>query len=143
MPGDAVAVLDSTGRLLGRGLYNPRTGIACRLLTRRDELVDAELIHRRLAGALQLRQTAGLAGEGYRLCWSEADGLPGLVVDRYGPVSVVQCQTLGMSRMGGWIAGAGLDVLQVEPAKADNPLLSMPHVVLSPHNASAGPMVTR
>ncbi len=37
----------------------------------------------------------------------------------------------------GWIAGAGLDVLQVEPAKADNPLLSMPHVVLSPHNASA------
>ena len=36
-----------------------------------------------------------------------------------------------------WIAGAGLDVLQVEPAKPDNPLLKMPHVVLSPHNASA------
>lgn len=106
MPGDAVAVLDSTGHLLGSGLYNPRTGIACRLLARRDELVDADLIHRRLAGALQLRQTAGLAGDGYRLCWSEADGLPGLVVDRYGPVSVVQCQTLGMSRLGGWIAGA-------------------------------------
>lgn len=99
-------MLDSTGKLLGRGLYNPRTGIACRLLTRRDELVDADLIHRRLAGALQLRQAAGLIGDGYRLCWSEADGLPGLVVDRYGPVSVVQCQTLGMSRLGGWIAGA-------------------------------------
>ena len=106
MPGDAVAVLDSTGHLLGRGLYNPRTGIACRLLARRDEPVDADLIHRRLAGALQLRQTAGLAGDGYRLCWSEADGLPGLVVDRYGAVSVVQCQTLGMSRLGGWVAGA-------------------------------------
>jgi 23S rRNA (cytosine1962-C5)-methyltransferase len=106
VPGDAVAVLDSTGRLLGRGLYNPRTGIACRLLTRRDELVDADLIHRRLAGAFQFRQAAGLAGDGYRLCWSEADGLPGLVIDRYGPVSVVQCQTLGMSRLGGWIAGA-------------------------------------
>ncbi len=36
-----------------------------------------------------------------------------------------------------WIAGAGLDVLQVEPAKPDNPLLKMPHVILSPHNASA------
>lgn len=36
-----------------------------------------------------------------------------------------------------WIAGAGLDVLQVEPAKLDNPLLKMPHVILSPHNASA------
>jgi D-3-phosphoglycerate dehydrogenase len=36
-----------------------------------------------------------------------------------------------------WIAGAGLDVLQIEPAKPDNPLLKMPHVILSPHNASA------
>src|SRR5262245_32396271 len=36
-----------------------------------------------------------------------------------------------------WIAGAGLDVLQTEPAHPDNPLLKMPHVILSPHNASA------
>jgi D-3-phosphoglycerate dehydrogenase len=36
-----------------------------------------------------------------------------------------------------WIAGAGLDVLEVEPARQDNPLLQMPHVILSPHNASA------
>ena len=36
-----------------------------------------------------------------------------------------------------WIAGAGLDVFEVEPAKADNPILKMPHVILSPHNASA------
>jgi D-3-phosphoglycerate dehydrogenase len=36
-----------------------------------------------------------------------------------------------------WIAGAGLDVLQTEPPKPDNPLLEMPHVILSPHNASA------
>ena len=37
----------------------------------------------------------------------------------------------------GWIAGAGLDVFQVEPVKRDNPLIKMPHVILSPHNASA------
>ena len=36
-----------------------------------------------------------------------------------------------------WIAGAGLDVLEIEPPKPDNPLLKMPHVILSPHNASA------
>ena len=42
----------------------------------------------------------------YRLCWSEADGLPGLVVDRYGPVSVVQCLTLGMARSADWVREA-------------------------------------
>ena len=36
-----------------------------------------------------------------------------------------------------WIAGAGLDVLEIEPPKPDNPILKMPHVILSPHNASA------
>jgi D-3-phosphoglycerate dehydrogenase len=36
-----------------------------------------------------------------------------------------------------WIAGAGLDVLAVEPPKPDNPLLKMPHIILAPHNASA------
>lgn len=42
----------------------------------------------------------------YRLCWSEADGLPGLVVDRYGPVSVFQCLTLGMARNAEWVREA-------------------------------------
>ncbi|HJV56283.1 MAG TPA: class I SAM-dependent rRNA methyltransferase, partial [Methylomirabilota bacterium] len=45
-------------------------------------------------------------GSAYRLCWSEADGLPGLVVDRYGPVSVVQCLTLGMARVADWVREA-------------------------------------
>jgi len=54
-----------------------------------------------------------------------------------GPPAVAATPALIKALKEGWIAGAGLDVLQVEPAKADNPLLGMPHVVLSPHNASA------
>jgi len=60
----------------------------------------------RLEAAWEYRRTAGLISDAYRLCWSEADGLPGLVVDRYGPVSVVQCLTLGMFRAAEWISAA-------------------------------------
>jgi 23S rRNA (cytosine1962-C5)-methyltransferase len=125
--GEVVDVVDHTGRFVGRGFYNPRPSLACRLLTRVDEAVDAALFRRRLIAALDHRRAAGFApanppssalGESrpeasppdgnraYRLCWSEADGLPGLVVDRYGPVTALQCLTLGMSRAAPWVAAA-------------------------------------
>lgn len=112
--GGAVDVADSRGRYLGRGFYNPRPSLACRVLTRIDEPVDAALFRRRLEAALAYRRSLSLSlqerGQGlpdaYRLCWSEGDGLPGLVVDRYGPVSVVQCLTLGMTHALGWTAEA-------------------------------------
>jgi 23S rRNA (cytosine1962-C5)-methyltransferase len=105
-PGDAVDVVDAGGHFLGRGFYNPRPSLACRLLTRADEPIDESFFLRRLRDALEYRRSAGLLAEAYRLCWSEADGLPGLVVDRYGPLSVVQCLTLGMTRAEPWIAAS-------------------------------------
>ncbi|MGH7374222.1 MAG: class I SAM-dependent rRNA methyltransferase [Candidatus Rokuibacteriota bacterium] len=104
--GAAVEVTDSAGRFLGRGFYSPRATLVCRLLTRVDEPVDGALLRKRLEAALEYRRSAGLMGSAYRLCWSEADGLPGLVVDRYGPVSVVQCLTLGMARQADWVRDA-------------------------------------
>jgi 23S rRNA (cytosine1962-C5)-methyltransferase len=104
--GVAVEVTDATGRYLGRGFYSPRSSLVCRLLTRADEAVNAALIRRRLEAALEWRRGASLVTPAYRLCWSEADGLPGLVVDRYGPVSVIQCLTLGMARNADWIREA-------------------------------------
>src|SRR6266540_4003943 len=105
-----VEVLDAGGRYLGQGFYNPRPSLCCRLLTRRDEAVDAEFFKRRLEAAWEYRRTAGLISDAYRLCWSEADGLPGLVVDRYGPVSVVQCLTLGITHVAPWVT-ASLETL--------------------------------
>ena len=122
--GAAVDVADATGRFLGRGFYSPRSTLVCRLVTRADEPVDATLIHRRLETALHHRRTAGLDAAAYRLCWSEADGLPGLVVDRYGPVSVVQCLTLGMARHVEWVRQAlerlfpGQELLRIDDPTA-------------------------
>ena len=104
--GEAVEVVDAGGRYLGQGFYNPRPSLCCRLLTRRDEAIDAEFFRRRIEAAWEYRRTARLISDAYRLVWSEADGLPGLVVDRYGTLSVVQCLTLGMFKAADWIASA-------------------------------------
>jgi 23S rRNA (cytosine1962-C5)-methyltransferase len=104
--GGAVEVTDATGRYLGRGFYSPRSTLVCRLLTRADEAVDGGLVRRRLEAALDYRRAAGLVAPAYRLCWSEADGLPGLIVDRYGPLSVMQCLTLGMAQHADWVREA-------------------------------------
>ena len=104
--GEVVEVVDAGGRYLGQGFYNPRPSLCCRLLTRRDEAIDAEFFDRRIETAWEYRRTGRLISDAYRLVWSEADGLPGLVVDRYGPLSVVQCLTLGMFNAADWITSA-------------------------------------
>ena len=91
----AVTVVDSTGGFVGRGFYNPRPALCCRIVTWRDEALDSRLWRRRVDGALARRQPAVAS----RLIWSESDGLPGFVADRYGDVLVVQCLTLGMARV--------------------------------------------
>ncbi len=85
----------------------PPHGLACRLLTGRDE---ARRRRRSSAGSWPPRSSTaappGSPATPFASCWSEADGLPGLVVDRLRPVTVLQCQTLGMSRLGRWVAAA-------------------------------------
>jgi len=102
-PGGVVTVVDAGGRFVGRGLFNPRPALCCRLLTWTDEAIDAQFWQRRLAAALAAR--AGRAGAA-RLVWSEADALAGLVIDRYGPVVVLQTVTLGMARRRAELAAA-------------------------------------
>jgi len=99
-PGAAVTVIDAASRFVGRGFYNPRPALCCRILTWTDEPLDAAFFRRRVESAVALRSRDNVHGPPTlcRLIWSEADGLPGLVVDRYGPVLVTQCLTLGMAR---------------------------------------------
>ena len=99
-PGAAIVVVDAGGRFVGRGFYNPKPALCCRILTWTDEPLDAAFFQRRLEAAAALRAQGHPQGPPTlcRLVWGEADGLPGLVVDRYGPVLVAQCLTLGMAR---------------------------------------------
>jgi len=99
--GDLVQVSDSQGQILALGYVNLHSQIVVRLLTwDPDEPVDREFWRRRLGRAIAGR--AGLAEDpatnAYRLVHAESDGLPGLIIDRYGDWLVVQCLTLGMAR---------------------------------------------
>lgn len=97
-PGDVVSLKDQRDRFLGSAMYNPRSQIVARRFSRRKQDLDADFFARRISRAVELR-SEWLPGETLtRLVWSESDGLPGLVVDRYGDALVVQTLTLAMHR---------------------------------------------
>lgn len=95
-PGTMVAVDGPGGEPFGRGMFNPRTLIAVRLLSRDPEELPEDWLERRIQAALEHRTALYPGEECLRLVFGEADGLPGLVVDRYGDALVVQCLTAGM-----------------------------------------------
>lgn len=93
--GDTVEVYSAGGDWLARAAYNSRSQIAARVWTfDRDEAVNAEFFRRRIERAAELRDSIGVSAA-YRLVNAESDGLPGLVVDRYGEFLVMQFLTLG------------------------------------------------
>ena len=95
-PGAAVRVLDHARRFIGHALCNPHALICARILSRDEAAsVGPALFAARLASALALRQRY-VGGEHYRLVYGESDGLPGLVVDRFGDVLVGQITTAAM-----------------------------------------------
>lgn len=93
--GEIVECRDRAGRLLGTGIYNSRSQIVWRRLSRDRVTLDAPALRAALERALARR--AGL-GDYKRLVWSESDDLPGLVVDQFGDALVVQIQTLALDR---------------------------------------------
>lgn len=97
--GSLVRIL-SGDRFLGIGYYNSRTDIAIRLLTRKDQDIDASFFAARFRD-LRRRKEAWLptGTDAYRLVFGEADCLPGLVVDRYGTVLCLQSHTAGMDAL--------------------------------------------
>ncbi len=96
-PGAIVLVRDSSGALIGQAFYNPSASIPLRMLARSEQRIDAGWFRRRLMEAAARRQ--GIHGtNAMRLVHGEADGLPGLIVDHYGKVLVVQIRNMGMER---------------------------------------------
>jgi len=97
--GATVVIQSATGKALGAGYVNPHSLICARLLSRKPRAhFDAGFFTRRLGSALELRE-ALYATPCYRLVFGESDALPGLVIDRYHDVCVVQITTAGMEAL--------------------------------------------
>ena len=98
-PGQPVTIQASNGKFLGAGYINPNVLLCARLVSRDpDHPLGPSLLVHRLNVALSLRERL-YAKPFYRLVYGEGDGLPGLIVDRYGDLCVAQITTAGMERL--------------------------------------------
>jgi len=95
--GSTVDLLSSDQQFLARASYSPKSQIRARVWTFEDEVVDKEFFRRRIRAALASRSTPHFVSNtnSYRLIYAESDNIPGLIVDRYGDVLVMQCLTAG------------------------------------------------
>jgi 23S rRNA (cytosine1962-C5)-methyltransferase len=109
-PGELVRVLAHNDRALGLAYVNPKSLISARLLTT-WQAPDAAWFAARIATALRLRERL-YREPYYRAVYGESDGLPGLVVDRYGTQCVVQIGTAGMELLKPFIQEAVFEVLE-------------------------------
>jgi 23S rRNA (cytosine1962-C5)-methyltransferase len=96
--GDVIELLRHDEKFLGVGFYNPHSLIAFRLLSRDSEAVTFEFFERRIQQALQLRKRLYPGAESFRLVHSEADFLPGLIIDKYNEFLSLQTLAVGMDR---------------------------------------------
>ncbi len=109
--GDLVQVKSDDGKILGTAYVNPQTLICARLLSRKPSLkCGVNFFKERLTDALALREKL-FDKPYYRLVFGESDGLPGLVIDRFGPVLSVQITTAGIERRKEALLSALVEVL--------------------------------
>lgn len=113
-PGEAVRVVSEKGRFLGVAHYSSSSQIRLRLLAREDRPIDRGFYLERLRAAIEFRREVVADSDACRLVHAEADLLPALIVDRYGPHLSVQFLDQGMDRA----AAAITDCLRelIEPA---------------------------
>jgi 23S rRNA (cytosine1962-C5)-methyltransferase len=94
--GDVISLKDGKDRLLGSAIYNGKSQIVARRFSRRKQDLDLDFFRRRIAQAAEYRERRGIDSRLCRVVWSESDGLPGVIVDRYGDNVVLQTLTLAM-----------------------------------------------
>lgn len=113
-PGDLVLLKDASDRSIGIAYVNPRTLLSARLLTRDPRAtIDIHFFVSKLQRALALRER-WYDKPYYRLVFGESDGLPGVVIDRFGDTVVLQVNTAGMDRLQDLLIAAINEVLSPE-----------------------------
>jgi 23S rRNA (cytosine1962-C5)-methyltransferase len=110
--GDVIGLKDQRDRFLGSAIYNSRSKIPARRFSRQRQELDADFFHRRLRMAGEYRDKLGLSPQSRREVWSESDGLPGLILDRYGDCAVLQTLTLAMDQRKELIADVIMELMK-------------------------------
>ena len=96
--GDVISLKDGRDHLIGSAIYNSKSQIVARRFSRQRQDLDLDFFRRRIAQAVEYRARRGVDPKLCRLVWSESDGLPGVIVDRYGDHLVLQTLTLAMDQ---------------------------------------------
>lgn len=123
--GEVVVLKDYKDRPIGSAIYNPQSQIVARRFSRRSQDLDAAFFQRRISRAIALRERLpGIDPQLCRLVWSESDGIPGLIIDRYGEHLVMQTTTLALNQRRDLIASVVLELLQPKSLtlRNDSPL---------------------
>jgi 23S rRNA (cytosine1962-C5)-methyltransferase len=108
-----VPVTDRRGKFLGQALYSPKSEIRLRLLSTRSEPIDAAWWRSRIAAAAARRE--GIPATAWRVVHAEGDGLPSLIVDRYGSSVVAQLLSAGLERVRDDVVAALVEALRPPP----------------------------
>src|SRR5512132_234141 len=110
--GDVISLKDGKDHLIGSAIYNSRSQIVARRFSRRKQDLDLDFFKRRITQAAEYRARRHLDPRLCRVVWSESDGLPGLIIDRYGDCFVMQTLTLAMDMRRALVANAVIDLFR-------------------------------
>jgi 23S rRNA (cytosine1962-C5)-methyltransferase len=115
-----VRVVDEHNRLIGSALWSPASQISLRMLTRDDDPIDAQFWRTKIDIAANYRESLNVDGNAYRVVHGEADGMPSLVVDRYGDYLVTQFLSAGLETFREEIVAALVERLKPDGILARN-----------------------
>jgi len=110
-PGDIVDIYDVTNTFLGRGYINPKSKITVRILTRKEEDIDKSFFFKRILQAWEYRKRL-VDTRSCRVVFGEADMIPGLIVDKFEDILVIQTLALGIDRFKDTIVEVLDEILQ-------------------------------
>jgi 23S rRNA (cytosine1962-C5)-methyltransferase len=108
--GDVISLKDGRDKLIGSAIYNSKSQIVARRFSRQRQDLDLEFFERRISQANEYRDRRKVDPKLRRIVWSESDGLPGVILDRYGDYFVLQTLTLAMDLRKTLIIGAIVDL---------------------------------
>src|ERR1700682_6838267 len=113
--GDVISLKDGKDHLIGSAIYNSKSQIIARRFSRRKQDLDFDFFKRRIGQAAEYRERRKIDNQLCRVVWSESDGLPGVIIDRYGDHFGLQTLTFAMDLRNELIVDASESGMRLQP----------------------------